>query len=380
MEEQDSSAFYPELADSLFRMVSKWREELPKNIPISRIRFNTNKGGDQVIIDFSSTNATLGKVQDPVFRLYRSDKNIEIPIDSISHDSLKIYLHLSDAALVPGDQLSIAFRAGEVTASDGASLLFFSTEPVVNRIQSGPDLFSLGFKVFDGSNDFRLPDVSLKVGSAEALSNENGEVYFKFQEGNYNYSALREDYTSVIDSLALISDTLISIYLYPTLADVKFRVTNGAVPLGNTEVEIAGQNELTNMVGITFFEDLNIGELYPYSISKTGYELEQDTLVMSGDTTVQVVLSLSTGNTPAGRKQIEVFPNPVKDKLHIQSAEPIESIALIDMNGSLLRQMECPSSDCTISLEGISPGVYLLKIYIGNKDSEVISKRISILE
>ena len=66
--------------------------------------------------------------------------------------------------------------------------------------------------VFDGSNDFRLPDVSLRVGSAEAPTNENGEVYFKFQEGNYSYSALREDYTSVIDSLALISDTLISIY------------------------------------------------------------------------------------------------------------------------------------------------------------------------
>ena len=95
VEEQDSSAFYPELTDSLFLLVSKWRERLPKNIPISKIRFYTNKGGDQVIIDFSATDATLGTVRDPVFRLYRSDKNMEIPIDSISHDARKIYLHLS---------------------------------------------------------------------------------------------------------------------------------------------------------------------------------------------------------------------------------------------------------------------------------------------
>ncbi|MCP4311567.1 MAG: sulfatase-like hydrolase/transferase [Bacteroidetes bacterium] len=362
VEEKDSLAYYPELADSLFLMVNKWREDIPKNIPVSKIRFYTNKGGDQVLIDFSAADASLAKVSDPEFRLYRSEKNTELPIDSISHDTRKIYLHLSpDLALLPGDQLSIAFRAGEVKAENGASLLFFSTEAVENRIQTGSELITLGFRVFDGSNDFRLPDVSLMVDSAEAQSNDNGEAYFKFPEGEYTYSAHRENFTWVEDSLILISDTLINLYLHPTLASVKFRIRDGTLPLSSARVEVGEYEKQTNAVGIALFEDLAIGEHYTYTVSKSGYDQADNSFILYSDTTIQLVLTPGTGTFTAAKTEVLIYPNPCNGRFCIQCPDEIQCMEIYSIQGKLLQKMESVESGQEINLSALGKGIYLLK-------------------
>jgi len=363
VEEYDSVSYYPELADSLFQMLSTWKESLPINIPLNSIRFYTDTKAEQVVVDFSSAGDTLAKVSDAVFRLYRSDNKSEIIIDSISHDTRKIYLHLSpDQALMPEDQLSIAFRSGEVKANNGACLLFFSSEAVENRIQTGPDLISLGFRVFDGSNNFRLPDVSLVVDSAKAQSNDNGEAYFKFPEGKYTYSAHRENYTSVEDSLILISDTLINLYLHPTLASVKFRIGDGALPLSSAKVEIGGYEKQTNAVGITLFENLAIGEQYPYTVSKSGYDQIDDSFILHSDTTIQLTMTVSTATFSATKTEVALYPNPCAGKFYINNPHPFHSLEILSIQGKLLQIVEGVESGQEINLSGLGKGIYLIKI------------------
>ena len=379
VEENDSSAFYPELADSLFTLITEWKKTLPENIPMDRVNFLTNEKGDRVIADFSSAEDTLGIVSAPEFRIYRSDGS-EIPVDAVSHDNSKIYLHLStDPPLVPEDQLSIAFRSGEIISADNASLLFFSTEPVENRIQTGPALFTLELNVFDGSSGFRLADAELYVDSVNGLSNLNGEAFFNLNGGNYIYGAQKEGYTEASDTLSLNSDTLVRLLLYPTLATVKFRVTDGTVPLGNSEVVIDESNGLTNVVGITLFEDLDIGVQYPWSVTRTGYSEAKDTLLLQSDTTVQVVLSMSSGVPGTETLDLRVFPNPANESLFIRSARPIGNLEMFDMKGFLIREIRRPASKSSLSLTGLEPGTYLLKITMENRDSELIYRQINIL-
>ena len=380
VEENDSIEYYPELADSLFRMVINWRKGLPVNIPVGKISFYTNKEGDQVIVDFSASDTTLSKVREPDFRLYRSDQNIEIPIDSISHDTRRIYLHLSaDQPLVPGDQLSLAFRSGEVTAGDGASLLFFSTEAVVNRIQSGPDLFTLEFNLFDGSNDFRLPDASVNMDSLTTRTNDNGEVFFHLEEGPYVYGAQKDSYTSVVDTMALLSDTLIRLFLYPTLASVKFRITDGTLPLSNAEVKIGETIKLTNAVGITLFEDLIIGNRYVYSVSKSGYDQIEDSLLLEKECTLQLAMTLNTGIIKSKKSEVVIYPNPSTGRILIESADPIQYLGIYTIQGQLLRIVKGTESSKELNLTDLGKGFYILRIIPENSSRNPSVLRIQLI-
>ena len=380
VEESDSATYYPELADSLFQVVSNWKESLPDNISMNEVQFFTDKKGMRVIIDPSGAGSRLGRVTDPEFRLYRSDPGEEIIVDSISHDTLRIYLHISpDQPLGSLDQLSIAFRKGEITTLDGASLLFFSTEPVQNRIQTGPDLFTMEFNLFDGSNEFRLPEVTVSVDSVNLLTNMNGEAFFSLPEGTYIIGADKENYTSNNETLALNSDTLIRIFLHPTLATVKFRITDGTIPLSGAEIDMDEKKKLTNAVGITLFEAMTRGLHYPYSITRNGFFNVQDTLLLNSDTTVQAILSPATGNQYTSRNGFSIFPNPAKENLHIIAPEPISEVALYNLDGKLIRKMKIENMFYTLPLTGIAKGTYFLSITLDTEERETVRQMINIL-
>lgn len=364
VEENDSLEYYPELADSLYRMVSDWKEGLPRNIPIHEVGFYTNKDGNQVIVDFSETAGSLSELMDAEFRLYKSDKYTEIPIDSVSYDEQRIYLHLSEDPLPgPDDQLSIAFRTGKVSTSVGTSLLYFSTEAVENRIQSGPEIITLEFNVFDSSNMFRLPGAAVQTNDLVAETNLNGEAYFNLEEGSYTYGAEKDNYTSVTDSLVLSKDTLINLFLHPTLASVKFRISDGNNLLYQAEVEIDEKKAMSNSVGISIFEDLLIGKFYPYSITKTGYNELLDSLVLQRDTTISAALSLSTGMGSYAKDGLKVFPNPVQSTLFFESSETISRIEICDLRAAVIKLLEVNDFNATIDMTGYADGVYIARIY-----------------
>ena len=198
-------------------------------------------------------------------------------------------------------------------------------------------------------------------------------------EGNYTYQAEQDNYTPVLDSLVLSKDTVINLYLNPTHASIKFRISDGNDPLYQAEVEIDEKTAMSNSVGISIFKDLTIGKSYPYSISKTGYLDLLDSLILQRDTTINASLSLATGFISRDKNHLNIFPNPAKEEIYVQSTESIGSLKLYDMKGILIRQMECLSSNCTLRLAGIEGGSYLLQIALENIESEVITEKINIL-
>ncbi len=65
---------------------------------------------------------------------------------------------------------------------------------------------------------------------------------------------------------------------------------------------------------------------------------------------------------------LDVYPNPAFDKLHISSDEAIESLSVINVLGSNIRQYKnIQANDYTISLDGIEPGIYFLEVESTNE-------------
>ncbi|WP_165917419.1 carboxypeptidase regulatory-like domain-containing protein [Flaviaesturariibacter aridisoli] len=73
--------------------------------------------------------------------------------------------------------------------------------------------------------------------------------------------------------------------------------------------------------------------------------------------------------------ETRVYPNPARDVVHVPGTADLQSLFLFDMGGRLLRQWGRPAGDPgTISLSGIPPGSYLLRLQFarGRQQTEKI--------
>ncbi|MFM9988620.1 T9SS type A sorting domain-containing protein [Flavobacterium sp.] len=86
--------------------------------------------------------------------------------------------------------------------------------------------------------------------------------------------------------------------------------------------------------------------------------------------TAGTCLNLSNNDFENLTNELEIYPNPVGDKLHINTPEEILNVALFDINGRIINNTLINN---TIDFSNISNGVYLIKIVT---DKGIINKKI----
>ena len=77
------------------------------------------------------------------------------------------------------------------------------------------------------------------------------------------------------------------------------------------------------------------------------------------------VASCSTSSS----RQISMFPNPVKNQLHLSAGENIEKVELYTSNGLLI--MTSTEANNPIDMENIPAGMYFIKVYVANDVTEM---------
>jgi subtilisin family serine protease len=104
--------------------------------------------------------------------------------------------------------------------------------------------------------------------------------------------------------------------------------------------------------------------------------------VITGETEIEAVFEVGTGiaDTDPEFARLLVYPNPAGSvvTVELQHATAIKSIQLLDVRGTVIRTVQVRNESGplreTISLEGINPGVYLLRIQ--GPDDQLIRKLI----
>jgi hypothetical protein len=115
---------------------------------------------------------------------------------------------------------------------------------------------------------------------------------------------------------------------------------------------------------------------YPYNTEATlaatvneGYSFVQwndgntdnpRTVTVTGDMTFTAEFAAGTGITETTATAIAVYPNPVRDVLHVQSLEAVEQVSICDISGKILKQTAAPDREVRVS--DLEAGVYLVKI------------------
>jgi len=143
---------------------------------------------------------------------------------------------------------------------------------------------------------------------------------------------------------------------------------------GNSSIDYLGPIEVimdTNEEKmVTFRKDLNL-EDGSYQMTLFAY----NTTVMNGWAPFSnelfskisfTVNNLQTNLEEASTEKPGIFPNPVTDVLHVQSADIIHSLVILDITGKqILKKESFSTGTLTMNVNDLDQGVYLLKIETG---------------
>jgi hypothetical protein len=149
---------------------------------------------------------------------------------------------------------------------------------------------------------------------------------------------------------------------------------------GNGKLYVMGEvstNYTQKMSIVTDSLNLDAGQ---FSFANGGFPFSMADL--NGDSKPEIVVgtpqgglflyrntSLSVGvNNYKLENSIQVFPNPANTFINIKSTnnDLICNVKLMDLNGRILTETSASNSIVNINLEGISKGIYFIKVQTGN--------------
>lgn len=143
------------------------------------------------------------------------------------------------------------------------------------------------------------------------------------------------------------------------------------------------QRGLYTFIGKTYMWS-NPGDPYTNSDYATQYRTEMDTLVNFSAYRIEKWLREEKGvgikeiSYLANNGLVSIFPNPAKSSLNLKSTETgklIREVEFFDINGRLVKSSIVINGDARINIEGMTAGVYTLKIYF---DDSIVSDKIVI--
>ena len=68
------------------------------------------------------------------------------------------------------------------------------------------------------------------------------------------------------------------------------------------------------------------------------------------------------------KEQLKIYPNPASDVLHIESAQPLQTITLLNQEGKIVKEELMQSNVANINLNGFPSGVYYLNYVVNEKN------------
>jgi hypothetical protein len=95
--------------------------------------------------------------------------------------------------------------------------------------------------------------------------------------------------------------------------------------------------------------------------------------VITNTTNNTIVQPLSTSEISSSF--INIYPNPIKDKIVINGTRTLHQIQLFDITGRTVFQTECLNNNAIIDATSLSTGVYYLRFSNDNKAYKVIVQK-----
>lgn len=237
------------------------------------------------------------------------------------------------------------------------------------------EIYTIKFVIREAFEPVFLHQVLVELDSLSGLTNVAGEIIFREKGGNYACTITKSGFFPISNNLNIISDTIVTVPLYPSSADVIFSINTDKSGLPFANIYIDGKTVQTNSIGLASIQNLNVGESYSYSIFSEGFFISEGNFLLTKDTSINVILQPTLITDENLNAQIRIFPVPAKDIIMLESDQEMTGIRAFDQSG------RCFYTDC---IEGTKysfipdKNAHLFFIIIVTfKSGEVVSRTIS---
>ena len=199
--------------------------------------------------------------------------------------------------------------------------------------------------------------------------------YSRFvRPGMKRVEAKRSDNLSVVDAL---KNDMYSSYINEATQQVVIIATNSRTvkrPFTFKVENISGNTDLEFTPYVTS-EDDNM-KAYPKIKEGEVFTIPPLSVVtfVSGSADIS---SVTTVKEEDKNRDIHIQPNPVRDEATVSSGSPMKNVTLYDVYGKLVyRQSDINEKICKLSLSGLLPGMYIVKVETENgcKTQKMIKK------
>jgi len=288
--------------------------------------------------------------------------------DSITLASLEInnliytsnFVGQINLQLSAGDYPFTLSKEGYYTLSQ--SLNIISDTTIILSLKEKPQ-YTLSYKITDDSSNEVLSDVFVDIDNQYLRTNDSGEVSSLLYEGSYAFTLSKTGYFSVMDTLYLTKDSLVTLKMDKESYTTTFLVKN-------TSADESIQGALV-LIDDSLYTTDSQGRLvlildygaHEYTVSKDGYDGDSGSLLLSSDSLVTVLLALQTGVNSTAANGIAIYPNPINDVLMIDVAKTASAnYKIYSVAGESVLTGILTERNNSIAVGDLLPGVYFVQL------------------
>nr|WP_320120273.1 alpha-amylase family glycosyl hydrolase [uncultured Marinifilum sp.] len=137
---------------------------------------------------------------------------------------------------------------------------------------------------------------------------------------------------------------------------------------GTNEVSISGATSLTYT--LVRADRANFVRFSVTPVAQTGELLQGNTIYSDYSDEI----AYSTGINDILDQELSMYPNPVRDILHIENMKGVKSLQLFEISGKLLMALNTPNESAEIDLSELSKGMYIMVFEM--EDQSKLSRKI----
>jgi len=265
-----------------------------------------------------------------------------------------------------GDLLILSAEKLNYSSVNGVQFSIFSDTTFTFHLV--PNKYNIAISVADKNTGIFFQGTRVTFNNEVKTTSDRGEVEYEVYPGVYDFLIEKTSYQNEDGKLTIQSDTTFQFLLIRTEGSVKFRITEGVnTPVNNVTVVLNTQTQITTSLGILNFRNLPVYTEYSFLIYKGGYNDISGTLILAGDTTVNITMLPYA--TPAITDEIgsgfKAWPNPVNDFIYFEVPGNFAqgTVEILNLQGVSLKKVQFEKGfQSEINVSDIPSGMYFLKI------------------
>ncbi len=233
------------------------------------------------------------------------------------------------------------------------------------------------------SNSVAVSGATVNFNEVQLTTNASGQVTFSnvLRGSGKAFSVSKpgfETANGTVDVLYTAVSKLVSLTLLPTTYTLTFNVKHNDDPIAGALITLNGSQKTTLADGSTAFSGLTQGS-YNYSVSAEGYNSVNGNVGVNSNQSININMAPTTVSTiilSNGTFELNAWPTPFTDKLHVEVIVKVPSIVCVEVYSITGQKVVTLSNSPEVIgtkvytwsvSENISSGIYFVKALVNGE-------------